>query len=560
MLISILMLFAGVGVFIAGMNMLGDGLEKSAGSGLKKLLGKISGNRFAGVGIGAGVTAIIQSSAATTIMAIGFVNAGIMTLFQATAIIMGANIGTTITGVLVSLKSLPIADFAAAFAFIGVMMTFIKKERIKQIGAILCGLGLLFIGLDLMGNALSEEANPELFAFFKNLFSSIEFPLLLIVVGALFTALIQSSSAATGIFITMVGTIAADGNPMLAMESALFLVLGSNIGTCITAALAAMGASTNAKRTALIHLSFNIIGTVLFTALIWPLSGYVVDILRTFSPKLEMQLAWFHVIFNVTTTLVLLPFIKQLVQIATKIIPEKVNKEETRHLKFVDDRLLSTPPVAIMQVKKEVEYMSALARENLEKAFASLGMDDDKAMPEIKEREITINFTNHALTRFLIKLSPHVDNANEVAVGTYFHVLNDLERIGDHAENFGEIAAEMQSKELRFSENASVELKGMQDKILRMFEIAEEAFDDGESTRLAELTALENEVDGLKKELISRHYTRLADGNCNVELSPYFSSYVTGLERVADHLVNVGYSILNPTGSQSEARKALQKA
>lgn len=560
MLISILMLFAGVGVFIAGMNMLGDGLEKSAGSGLKKLLGKISGNRFAGVGIGAGVTAIIQSSAATTIMAIGFVNAGIMTLFQATAIIMGANIGTTITGVLVSLKSLPIADFAAAFAFIGVMMTFIKKERIKQIGAILCGLGLLFIGLDLMGNALSEEANPELFAFFKNLFSSIEFPLLLIVVGALFTAMIQSSSAATGIFITMVGTIAADGNPMLAMESALFLVLGSNIGTCITAALAAMGASTNAKRTALIHLSFNIIGTVLFTALIWPLSGYVVDILRTFSPKLEMQLAWFHVIFNVTTTLVLLPFIKQLVQIATKIIPEKVNKEETRHLKFVDDRLLSTPPVAIMQVKKEVEYMSALARENLEKAFASLGMDDDKAMPEIKEREITINFTNHALTRFLIKLSPHVDNANEVAVGTYFHVLNDLERIGDHAENFGEIAAEMQSKELRFSENASVELKGMQDKILRMFEIAEEAFDDGESTRLAELTALENEVDGLKKELISRHYTRLADGNCNVELSPYFSSYVTGLERVADHLVNVGYSILNPTGSQSEARKALQKA
>ena len=560
MLISILMLFAGVGVFIAGMNMLGDGLEKSAGSGLKKLLGKISGNRFAGVGIGAGVTAIIQSSAATTIMAIGFVNAGIMTLFQATAIIMGANIGTTITGVLVSLKSLPIADFAAAFAFIGVMMTFIKKERIKQIGAILCGLGLLFIGLDLMGNALSEEANPELFAFFKNLFSSIEFPLLLIVVGALFTALIQSSSAATGIFITMVGTIAADGNPMIAMESALFLVLGSNIGTCITAALAAMGASTNAKRTALIHLSFNIIGTVLFTALIWPLSGYVVDILRTFSPKLEMQLAWFHVIFNVTTTLVLLPFIKQLVQIATKIIPEKVNKEETRHLKFVDDRLLSTPPVAIMQVKKEVEYMSALARENLEKAFASLGMDDDKAMPEIKEREITINFTNHALTRFLIKLSPHVDNTNEVAVGTYFHVLNDLERIGDHAENFGEIAAEMQSKELRFSENASVELKGMQDKILRMFEIAEEAFDDGESTRLAELTALENEVDGLKKELISRHYTRLADGNCNVELSPYFSSYVTGLERVADHLVNVGYSILNPTGSQSEARKALQKA
>ena len=560
MLISILMLFAGIGVFIAGMNMLGDGLEKSAGGGLKKLLGKISGNRFAGVGVGAGVTAIIQSSAATTIMAIGFVNAGIMTLFQATAIIMGANIGTTITGVLVSLKSLPISDFATAFAFIGVMMSFIKKEKVKQIGAILCGLGLLFIGLDLMGNALSEESNPELFGFFKNLFSSIEFPLLLIFVGAIFTAVIQSSSAATGIFITMVGTIAADGNPMIAMESALFLVLGSNIGTCITAALAAMGAGTNAKRTALIHFSFNIIGTVLFTALIWPLSRYVVEILQMFSPKLEMQLAWFHVIFNVTTTLILLPFIKQLVKMATKIIPEKVSKEETRQLKYVDERLLTTPPVAIMQVKKEVEYMSALARDNLEKAFLALGAENGKTVAEIKEQEKTINFTNHALTRFLIKLSPHVDSKTEVAVGTYFHVLNDLERIGDHAENFGEIAMEMKEKEIAFSESASEELKGMQDKILRMFEIAGEAFDDGQSSRLAELTQLENEVDELKRELTSRHYARLAEGNCKVELSPYFSSYVTGLERVADHLVNVGYSILNPTGSQSEAKKALQKA
>ena len=560
MLISILMLFAGIGVFIAGMNMLGDGLEKSAGSGLKRLLGKISGNRFAGVGVGAGVTAIIQSSAATTIMVIGFVNAGIMTLFQATAIIMGANIGTTITGVLVSLKSFPIADFAAALAFIGVMMTFIKKDKIKQFGSILCGLGLLFIGLDLMGGALSEESNPQLFAFFKNLFSSIEFPLLLIIVGAIFTAVIQSSSAATGIFITMVGTIAADGTPMLAMENALFLVLGSNIGTCITAALAAMGASTNAKRSALIHLSFNIIGTVLFTALIWPLSGYVVEILQKTSPKLEIQLAWFHVIFNVSTTLVLLPFIKQLVAMATKLIPDKKSAEDVRQLRFVDERLLTTPPVAIMQVKKEVEYMSALARENLGKAFDALGLDNTKYMAEVKEKEKTINFTNHALTRFLIKLSPHVDSKNEMAVGTYFHVLNDLERIGDHAENFAEIAAEMQSKELAFSENAGVELKGMQDTVLQMFAIAEEAFDDGNVARLEELTQLENKVDGLKKELIARHYARLAEGNCKVELSPYFASYVTGLERVADHLVNVGYSILNPTGSQSEAKKALQKA
>ena len=549
---AILLLFAGIGVFIAGMNMLSDGLERSAGGGLKKLLGKISGNRFAGVGVGAGVTAIVQSSSATSVMVIGFVNAGIMTLFQATAIIMGANIGTTITGILVSLKSLPISDFAAVLAFIGVMMTFFKKDKIKQIGGILCGFGLLFVGLDLMGSSLKECQRIN--DFFKDLFTKIDFPLLLILCGAVFTAVIQSSSAATGIFITMVGSGA------LSLDVALFLVLGSNIGTCITAVLACMGASTNAKRTALIHLSFNIIGTIIFTALIWPLQSHVVRWLTSIPGGVEMQLAWFHVIFNVTTTLILLLFVKQLVWMATKIIPEKAEKTDDRRLKYVDERLLTTPPVAIMQVKKEVEYMSALARENLEKSFLALGSSDEKPMTDIKERERTINFTNHALTRFLIKLSPHVDSKNEVAVGTYFHVLNDLERIGDHAENFGEIAMEMQSKELTFSDNASAELKGMQDKILRMFEIAEEAFDGGKSVRLTELTELENEVDALKKELTSRHYARLAEGKCKVELSPYFSSYVTGLERVADHLVNVGYSILNPTGSQSEAKKALKKA
>ena len=549
---AILLLFAGIGVFIVGMNMLSDGLEKSAGGGLKRLLGKISGNRFAGVGVGAGVTAIMQSSSATSVMVIGFVNAGIMTLFQATAIIMGANIGTTITGILVSLKSLPISDFAAVLAFIGVMMTFFKKDKIKQIGGILCGFGLLFVGLDLMGSSLKEC--QEINDFFKNLFTKIDFPLLLILCGAVFTAVIQSSSAATGIFITMVGSGA------LTLDVALFLVLGSNIGTCVTAVLACMGAGTNAKRTALIHLSFNVIGTMIFAALIWPLSSYVIRWLTGIPGGAEMQLAWFHVIFNVTTTLVLLPFIKQLVWIATKIIPEKAAKADTRRLKYVDERLLSTPPVAIMQVKKEVEYMSALARENLEKSFFALGNESEKLVKEIKEKESIINFTNHALTRFLIKLSPRVDSKNELTVGTYFHVLNDLERIGDHAENFGEIAAEMQEKELVFSQEASAELQGMQDKVLQMFVIAQEAFDGGKSTHLAELTQLENEVDGLKKELTSRHYARLAEGNCKVELSPYFSSYVTGLERVADHLVNVGYSILNPTGSQSEAKKTLQNA
>lgn len=556
---SLIWLLAGVGIFIVGMNFMGEALEKSAGSGMKKLLGKISNNRFSGVGIGAGVTAIIQSSSATSVMVIGLVNAGVMTLMQATPIIMGANIGTTITGLLVSLKN-DYFNMAMYFlAFVGVMMSFFKKEKIKILANLFCGLGLIFVGLNVMsseqafGNALVEEMFIDIF---QN--KVVQFPLLLIVIGIIFTALIQSSSASAGVVITMVGT------GVLPLGQALFIILGANIGTCVTALLASVGANTNSKRVAFIHFIFNVIGTALFTAIIWSLKDPIVNLLISFFPgsdpmSLQMRVSTFHVIFNVTTTLLLLPFVKQLVKMSTLVIKDKKTKEDDRRLKYVDERLLTTPPVAIMQVKKEVEYMSALARENLEKSFLSLG-ETNKFADEIKETERIINFTNHSLTRFLIKLSPLVNGANETTVGTYFHVLNDLERIGDHAENFAEIAWEMQKKELSFSENAMTELKGMQDKVLRMFEISSEAFDGGKSARLEELTALENEVDGLKRDLTARHYARLAEGECKVELSPYFSSYVGGLERVADHLVNVGYSILNPTGSQSEARKALKQA
>ena len=555
---SLIWLLAGVGIFIVGMNFMSEALEKSAGSGMKKLLGKISNNRFSGVGIGAGVTAIIQSSSATSVMVIGLVNAGVMTLMQATPIIMGANIGTTITGVLVSLKNDYFNMAMYLLAFVGVMMSFFKKEKVKIWANLFCGLGLIFVGLNIMS---SEQAfgNPEVEKMFINIFKNVQFPLLLILIGVVFTALIQSSSASTGVVITMVGT------GVLPLDLALFIVLGANIGTCVTALLASVGANTNSKRVAFIHFIFNVIGTVLFTAIIWIFREPVIKMLTSFFPgddimSLQMRVSTFHVIFNVTTTLLLLAFVKQLVKLSCLVIRDKKTAEDSRRLKYVDERLLSTPPVAIMQVKKEVQYMSSLARENLEKAFVSLNGEGEKEIVAIKEQEKIINFTNHALTRFLIKLSPRVDSKNEMAVGTYFHVLNDLERIGDHAENFAEIAAEMQGKGLAFSESASVELKGMQEKVLQMFVIAEEVFDGGESAHLTGLTRLENEVDGLKKELISRHYARLAEGDCKVELSPYFSSYVTGLERVADHLVNVGYSILNPTGSQSEAKKALQKA
>ena len=400
-----------------------------------------------------------------------------------------------------------------------------------------------------MGSAFDN--NVQIVNFFSNLFAQISFPLLLILFGAVFTGIIQSSSAATGIFITMVGVGA------LTVENALFLVLGSNIGTCVTAALASIGATENAKRTALIHLTFNVIGSIAFAIFLWIFKDLAVSLLQGMLPNNpQMQLAWFHVIFNVTTTLLLLPFIKQLVQFAKFVIPDKPKAEETRQFKFVDDRFLKTPPIAMMQVKKEIEYMISLAKENIENSFEAIFTGSDKNGKEIYEKESVIDFTNHGLSKYLIKLSPLVSAGDEKVIGSYFHVLNDVERIGDHAENFHEMGVQMENESLRFSETALGEIKMMKEKISRMFEIASEAFESSDGAHLNALTALENEVDEMKRTLTASHFTRLAEGNCKVELSAYFSSTVAGLERVADHLVNVGYSILNPTGSQSEARKS----
>ena len=551
--LCILALLAGSGVFMAGMNMLSSNLEKIAGNKMKSLLGKISNNRFAGVGIGASVTAIIQSSAATTVMAIGFVNAGVMTLIQATAIIMGANIGTTVTGLLVSLSSFDISLYFSVFTFIGIMMMFIKNDKVKIIGGILAGLGLLFVGLDLMSNAFNDPAIKE---FFIEIFTSINFPLLLILCGIVFTALLQSSSAATGLVIVMVGNGAID------VSSALFIILGSNIGTCVTAIIASIGTTTNAKRTAFIHLAFNVIGTIIFTIFIWIFTPYIVSFLDAIFPNNgEMQIALFHIIFNVTTTLLLLPFIKWLVRLAELVIREKKKESAPAFtLKYVDDRLLTTPPIALMQVKKEVEYMASLANENLERSFDVIFLKDKTKIDKVYEVEEHINFMNNALTKYLIKLSSLVNSDEEKIIGSYFHVLNDIERIGDHAENFLEVGIKLIENNLSFSKEGEEEVKTMYSKVLAMYDLAIEGFDDVKKNHLKELDKYEQQLDDMKDDLSSSHFDRLADGKCSIEMGDMFYSIISGLERVGDHLVNVGYSIFNPTGSQTLNAKNKKKA
>ena len=547
---SLIWLLAGVGVFIVGMNFLSEALEKSAGEGMKRLLGKISNNRFSGVGIGAGVTAIIQSSSATSVMVIGLVNAGVMTLMQATPIIMGANIGTTITGVLVALKNDYFNMLMYLATFAGVMMGFFKKEKVKLAGLLFSGLGLIFVGLEVMS---SEQAfgNPLVENMFQGIFAVIDFPLLLILVGVIFTALIQSSSAATGVVITMVGT------GVLPLDLALFIVLGANIGTCVTALLASVGANANSKRVALIHFTFNVIGTAIFTAIVWIFKEPMINLLVSVFPgddpmSLQMRVSTFHVIFNVTTTAVLLPFVSQLVKYSCSVIKDKKETEEERTLKFVDERLLTMPPVALMQAKKEIDYMFSLVEENMNLCFESMENGTLTNGEKIVANEAGIDFTNSALTKFLVKLSATASQSDETVIGSYFHVLNDLERVGDHAENFYEIVVGMKSKGIAFSDKAKADIKAMSEKTMQMLTISKDAFDNLDKEQLPILAVLEDEIDKMKRELTATHFSRLAEGDCSIEVSPYYSSTIVGLERVADHLVNIGYSIVNPIGSQKE--------
>ena len=547
---SMIWLLAGVGVFIVGMNFMSDALEKCAGSGMKRMLEKISNNRFSGVGIGAGVTAIIQSSSATSVMVIGLVNAGVMTLMQATPIIMGANIGTTITGILVSLKNDYFNMLMYVFAFAGVIMGFFKNEKIKLAGLLCSGLGMIFVGLNIMS---SEQAfgNPLVENLFTGIFARIDFPLLLILIGVIFTALIQSSSAATGVVITMVGT------GILPLDLALFIILGANIGTCVTALLASFGANANSKRVALIHFTFNTIGTVLFAAIIWIFKDPVVNLLVSFFPgkdpmSLQMRVSAFHVIFNVTTTCMLLPFVKQLVNYSCKVIKDKKEAKETLTFKFVDERLLTTPTIALAQVKKEIDYMLSLVEDNIYNSFVAMFTGSTEHSEEIARNEAIIDFTNSELTKFLIKLSAEMEESDEKVIGSYFHVLNDLERVGDHAENFHEIGIEMINRGIAFSYQARKGIEAMRDTTLEMFALSKDAFENINKGDLLKLGALEEAVDGMKRDLIAGHFARLAEGNCSVDVSPYYSSVVIGLERVSDHLINIGFSIVNPTGSQKD--------
>ncbi len=552
-LLSVLMLLAGLGVLMTGMKMLSEGLERSAGGSMRKLFGRISNNRFAGIGVGAVATILVNSSAATTVMVIGFVNAGLMTLFQATSIIMGANIGTTLTGVIIALSGFDIGSYMAVLVFVGVVITmFAKNDTVKRIGYALTGLGLMFVGLSFMsrsikGSEILTGALQNLFAF-----KPVQFPLLLILIGIICTALFQSSAAMTALVVTMVGTI-------IPMESALFIILGTNIGTCVTAIIASFGASTNAKRTAMIHLLFNTIGTVLFTTFIWIFKNPVVYLFNLMAPNSpQMQVALFHVIFNVLTTALLVPFIRPLTRLATLLVKEKKNDDDILKMYYIDDRILHTPPIAVAQVLKEVVNMSEMARDNLDRAMKCVVERNLSEREKVLKEEEKINFVNKGVARYLIKMqSLSLSKSDEKLVGSLHHVISDVERIGDHAENFTEEASDMIQSDIKFTADAVEELSRMYEKVRKMFDTAIYVFENRDTSKLADVSQMEAEIDVMKRELGNNHVARLNAGTCSVECSTHFYSLITALERVADHLTNVAFSIRSASGSQIEAMAKL---
>ncbi len=552
LIISIFMLLAGLGVLMTGMKMLSEGLERSAGTSMRKLFGKISNNRFASIGVGAVATVLVNSSAATTVMVIGFVNAGLMSLLQATAIIMGANIGTTLTGVIIALSGFSLSTYMAVLAFAGVVLSMASKnDKIKKIGSAITGLGLMFVGLSFMSDAFKSQI---IASALESVFLKVDFPLVLILIGIVCTALFQSSAAMTAIVVTM------SGAGIIPLSSALFVILGTNIGTCVTAILASFGASTNAKRTAMIHLLFNAIGTVFFTVLIWIFRSQAVWILERLSNNPQMRVALFHVIFNVFTTAMLVPFMKPLTRLATLLVREKEGDDSALKMYYIDDRILQTPVIAVAQVTKEVAHMGVMAQKNLDRGFNAIAEHSLAEREKIMQQEEKIDFVNKGVARYLIKTSSlNLSRSDEKIVGALHHVISDIERIGDHAENFLEEAEEMNENGVTFSDDAMDELKNMYAKVRFMFERSLYVFENRDENGLAEISALESEVDMLKRVLGNNHIMRLNSGNCSVECGTHFYAVISALERVADHLTNIAFSIKSPSGSQLEAMEKIAR-
>lgn len=535
----------GFGLFMFGMDYMGEGLQKAAGSKMKNLLSALTSNPFLGVAVGAGVTAIIQSSSATTVMVVGFVNAGLMSLKQAVGVIMGANIGTTVTAWIVSLGDwvsfLKPATIAPLCIGIGVIMVlFCKKQKVKQVGQIVFGFGALFLGLDLMGDAVKPISQLE---SVKQLFVSLGAnPFLGILVGTIVTAVIQSSSASVGIL----QTLALSG--LVPWNTAIYIILGQNIGTTVTAMLSSIGASKNGKRAAVIHLLFNVIGSVVFAVIAIIAFGGLMPKLAAFGTSLidPTKISVVHSIFNVLNTLLLFPFAGLLVKVAEKLVPGKEDEDNESELKHLDERILETPSFAVQNAIKEVVRMGEMASHNAKIGMEAIFDKDEVKIQDVFKREKVINQLQHGINHYLIKLSnlPISENEHGI-VNSLFHTVSDIERVGDHAENLAELAQIRIRDEVEFSETAIKELKTISGLAIKCFDTALQACEFDDRSIAKEVQPIEQQVDKLEEELRTRHIKRLADNKCSSMAGVVFLDAISNLERISDHASNVGNAVLD---------------
>ncbi len=547
-LIAILTLTAGIGVFLVACQMMSHNLESASSRRLRKLFARTGNNKWVGVGIGLVGTAAIQSSGAVTVMVIGFVNVGIMSLAQAATIIYGSNIGTTVTAQLVALgmfgrNSISTTLIFAAFAGIGAFISlFSKTDKGKQTGGILTGFGMLFVGLSMMASAMEDfAALPEI----KTLLASISNPLLLVIIGALLTAIIQSSSVMTSIAITMVVT------GLVNLDQGIYLTMGSNIGSCVVALIAGMTSGVNAKRTALIHLIFNVMGVVLFMvlALILRISSggawsFGTLFVRWFPNAPQLQLAMFHTFFNVCTMFVALPMTKGLVNVACRMIPEKEEKDTGPRLQYLDPSMLSTPAVAARQLKTEIENMADLAITNFRRAVKVITKMDYSEIEEFRQTELRLNFLNQELLKYAVLLSEsNLSNYDQRYISSTIRTVSDLERVGDYAENIVEYADSLREQDASFSKDAVKEILQMESYVNNLYAEVRKAYHSKDLEALKRANVIEEQIDDLTVEMERNHIQRLTEGSCSPAVGSEYLSLAQNSERVADHLINVGKTI-----------------
>ncbi|MCD8200812.1 MAG: Na/Pi cotransporter family protein [Clostridia bacterium] len=557
---ALFFILGGVVVFMVGMNMMGSNLEKAAGKGMRRLMTSATKNKALGITTGAAVTAIVNSSSATTVMIVGFVNVGIMTLTQAASIIMGANIGTTISAFIMALSStgsaLEISAIFALLAFCGMLVNMLAKtDRTKRIGNIFVGVGLIFIGLNVMSTAVNSllDGDTAVSQAIQNLFISLGNGkdvltwevIVLFLLGAALTALLQSSAAITAICITL----AVSGQ--VSTQMVMCIILGTNVGTCATSMLSSIGASTPAKRAAMIHLLFNIIGSLIF---IWPVAfagNYIAQALAWITPKVQWQIPIFHMFFNVVVTLILVGFTKYLVKLACLMIPEKKGKKpETAEEgeMVLDSRLLKTPAIAVGQARRELVKMGDLAFSNYKRAIDMLLEGDLSKEDDFRETEEKVTELKDYISTFLVKLSgQEISDTDEKKVGTFYNVATDMERIGAYAENITEFAQQMQSVEGEFSEHALDEIKETHSYICELYEVAEKAFMDRDTSLYDKVDAAESEVNRMNKVMHTAHLRRVSEGRCTADVGAIYLQLATTLERIGDHMVNIAYSLKSYT-------------